>query len=138
MLWETLLSMATHWRHMNPVFEVADVERSLPFYSEVLGLTPHWRWQDTAAGLYTESLELYLAKADTPRPSRVAVFVDDSDAALERYRAAGADVVQGIETKPWGLRGFTLRDPDGNLIDVAHEVHSPQGRDEYVDLNVSR
>lgn len=123
---------------MNPVFEVADIERSLTFYRDVLGLTPHWRWQDTAAGLYTESLELYLAKADHPRPSRVAVFVGDADAALEQYRTAGADIVQDIETKPWGQRGFTLRDPDGNLIDVAHEVHGPEGLEEYEDLKVSR
>jgi len=112
--------MGLEWRHMNPVFEVADIDRSLEFYRDVLGLTPHWRWQSSAAGLYTESLELYLARVDDPRPSRVAVFVDDADAALEQYRVAGAEIVQDIETKPWGLRGFTLRDPDGNLIDVAH------------------
>jgi catechol 2,3-dioxygenase-like lactoylglutathione lyase family enzyme len=123
---------------MNPVFEVTDIERSFAFYRDVLGLTPHWRWQDAAAGLYTGDLELYLSRADDPVPSRVAVFVDDADVALEQYRASGADIAQEIETKPWGLRGFTVRDPDGNLIDVAHEVHSPEGRDEYADLNLSR
>jgi catechol 2,3-dioxygenase-like lactoylglutathione lyase family enzyme len=123
---------------MNPVFEVADIDRSLAFYRDVLGLTPHWRWQSSAAGLYTESLELYLARVDDPKPSRVAVFVDDADAALEQYRVAGAEIVQDIETKPWGLRGFTLRDPDGNLIDVTHEAHGPEAREEYEDLKVSR
>ena len=130
--------MDTHWRHMNPVFEVGDIDRSLAFYRDVLGLSPHWRWQSNAAGLYTESLELYLARADDPTPSRVAVFVDDADAALEQYRRAGAEIVEDIETKPWGLRGFTLRDPDGNLIDVAHEAHGPEAREEYEDLKVSR
>jgi catechol 2,3-dioxygenase-like lactoylglutathione lyase family enzyme len=56
--------MGLEWRHMNPVFEVADIDRSLEFYRDVLGLTPHWRWQSSAAGLYTESLELYLARVD--------------------------------------------------------------------------
>jgi catechol 2,3-dioxygenase-like lactoylglutathione lyase family enzyme len=130
--------MDTQWRHMNPVFEVGDIDRSLAFYRDVLGLSPHWRWQSNAAGLYTESLELYLARADDPTPSRVAVFVDDADAALEQYRRAGAEIVEDIETKPWGLRGFTLRDPDGNLIDVAHEAHGPETREEYEDLKVSR
>jgi catechol 2,3-dioxygenase-like lactoylglutathione lyase family enzyme len=130
--------MDTHWRHMNPVFEVGDIDRSLALYRDVLGLSPHWRWQSNAAGLYTESLELYLARADDPTPSRVAVFVDDADAALEQYRRAGAEIVEDIETKPWGLRGFTLRDPDGNLIDVAHEAHGPETREEYEDLKVSR
>jgi catechol 2,3-dioxygenase-like lactoylglutathione lyase family enzyme len=113
---------STQWRHMNPVFEVADIDRSLAFYRDVLGLTPNWRWEDDAAGLYTGSLELYLARADQPIPSRVAVFVDDADSALEQYRAAGADIAIDVDTMPWGLRGFTVRDPDGNLIGIWHEV----------------
>jgi len=115
------------WNHMNPVFEVTDIERSLAFYRDVLGLTPYFTWQDNAAGLYTESLELYLSRADEPRPSRVAVFVDDADAALEQYRAAGADIATDIETMPWGLRGFTIRDPDGNLVGIWHEVERRDG-----------
>jgi uncharacterized glyoxalase superfamily protein PhnB len=65
------------------------------------------------------------------------VFVDDADAAHERYRAAGAEIVDELETQPWGLRGFTVRDPDGNLIDIAHEVHSPTRRSEYKDLTAA-
>jgi hypothetical protein len=39
---------------------------------------------------------------------------------------------------PWGLRSFTVGDPDGNLIGVAHEEHSPEGRPEYDSLVESR
>jgi uncharacterized glyoxalase superfamily protein PhnB len=63
------------------------------------------------------------------------VFVDGADAADERYRTAGAEIIDELKTQPWGLRGFTVRDPDGNLVDIAHEVHSPSGRSEYQDLN---
>jgi catechol 2,3-dioxygenase-like lactoylglutathione lyase family enzyme len=52
----------------------------------------------------------------------VSVYVDDADAAYEQYRAAGAVFAEGIEDKPWGVRRFTVRDPDGNLIDVSHEL----------------
>ena len=31
-----------------------------------------------------------------------------------------------IETKPWGLRGFTVKDPDEDLIGISHEVHSTE------------
>jgi predicted enzyme related to lactoylglutathione lyase len=119
--------MAEQWNHMNPVFEVADIDRSVAFYSDVLGLTPYFTWQDESAGLHTGSLELYLARADHPTPSRVAVFVDDADAAFEQYRAAGADIATDIETMPWGLRGFTVRDPDGNLVGIWHEVARRDG-----------
>ena len=98
------------WRFMNPI--------------DVLGLTSRWRWDDTIAGVGTGSLELYLERVDAPSPSRVSVFVDDADAAYEQYRGAGAEIAEEIETKSWGMRRFTVRDPDGNLIDVSHEVAS--------------
>ncbi|HXD58764.1 MAG TPA: VOC family protein [Thermoleophilaceae bacterium] len=110
------------WRHMNPVFQVSDVERAVAWYQEVLGLTPTWTWEDRTVGMSIGDLELYLDRADKPSPSRVSVYVDDAEAAYEQYRAAGAVFAEGLETKPWGVRRFTVRDPDGNLIDVSHEV----------------
>jgi catechol 2,3-dioxygenase-like lactoylglutathione lyase family enzyme len=107
---------------MNPIFQVADVDRAVAWYSDVLGMTPIWRWEDHTAGMTIGDLELYLDRADRPSPSRVSVFVDDADAAYEQYRAAGAVFAEGLEDKPWGVRRFTVRDPDGNLIDVSHEL----------------
>jgi Glyoxalase/Bleomycin resistance protein/Dioxygenase superfamily len=49
----------------------------------------------------------------------------------------GAEIVGELKTQPWGLRGFTVRDPDGNLIDVAQQIHGPSGRSEYRDLAAS-
>ncbi len=94
-------------------------------------------WEERVGGVCTEvaAIELYVSGADAPTPSRLAVFVDDADIAYEKYRAAGADIVGEIETTPWRLRGFTVRDPDGNLIGISHEVHSPEGRTEYRDLD---
>jgi hypothetical protein len=42
------------------------------------------------------------------------------------------------ETQPGGLRGFTVRDRDGKLIGIAHEVVSPAGRPEYRELSLDR
>jgi catechol 2,3-dioxygenase-like lactoylglutathione lyase family enzyme len=110
------------WRHMNPIFQVADIDRAVDWYRDVLGLTPIWRWEDRTAGMSIGDLELYLDQTDHPSPSHVSVFVDDADAAYEQYRAAGAMFADGLETKPWGIRRFTVRDPDGNLIDVGHRL----------------
>lgn len=63
------------------------------------------------------------------------MFVEDADRAYAKYRAAGAEIVDEIETKPWGLRSFTVKDPDGNLIGVAHEVHGPEHEPRYRVLN---
>ncbi len=127
----------TRWNHANPILEVSDIPSAIAYYRDVLGLVPSWIWEERIGGVHTEHapIEIYLSRADRPSPSRLAVFVDDADATYRRYRAAGADIVDELKTQPWGLRGFTVRDPDGNLIGIAHEVHSPLGQSEYRDLS---
>lgn len=60
-------------------------------------------------------------KDDSPfgrrRPGNDAVYVvcDDPDALFERATSAGAEVVRGLVDEDYGSRGFTVRDPEGNL-----------------------
>jgi len=60
-------------------------------------------------------------KDDGPFGSRapgndcVYVVCEDPDALFERATAAGAEVVAGLKDEDYGSRGFTVRDPEGNL-----------------------
>jgi predicted enzyme related to lactoylglutathione lyase len=44
--------------------------------------------------------------------------VHDADAALEKVRASGAEVLQEPADQPWGVRGCALRDPSGNFVRI--------------------
>jgi len=50
-----------------------------------------------------------------PGNDSVYVVCDDPDALFERATAAGAEVVRGLKDEDYGSRGFTVRDPEGNL-----------------------
>ncbi len=50
-----------------------------------------------------------------PGNDSVYVVCDDPDALFERASATGAEVVKGLEDEDYGSRGFTVRDPEGNL-----------------------
>jgi uncharacterized glyoxalase superfamily protein PhnB len=60
-------------------------------------------------------------KDDGPFGSRVpgndSVYVvcEDPDALFARAAAGGAEVVRGLADEDYGSRGFTVRDPEGNL-----------------------
>ncbi|MGE4336456.1 MAG: VOC family protein [Pigmentiphaga sp.] len=41
--------------------------------------------------------------------------VDDADAALERARQAGAEILEGPTDRDYGSREFICRDPEGNV-----------------------
>jgi uncharacterized glyoxalase superfamily protein PhnB len=50
-----------------------------------------------------------------PGNDSVYVVCDDADALFDRATAAGAEVVRGLKDEDYGSRGFTVRDPEGNL-----------------------
>lgn len=61
------------------------------------------------------------SKDDSAFGSRItgndAIYVvcDEPDALFEQATAAGAEVVRGLRDEDYGSRGFTVRDPEGNL-----------------------
>ncbi|HEY8516084.1 MAG TPA: VOC family protein [Candidatus Binatia bacterium] len=118
------------------VLIVADLERALAFYQGTLGLELQHRAERYAqlrAG--TTRLSLYAREAmaetlGTPLepPSRTAPAfelgfkVEDCDAAFAELAAAGVEAVTPPTTRPWGQRTAYVRDPDGNLIELAQDL----------------
>ncbi|MFC8046526.1 VOC family protein [Nocardia sp. NPDC057353] len=60
-------------------------------------------------------------KSDDPFCTRatgndnIYLVTDEPDALFERATAAGAELVRGLRDEDYGSRGFTVRDPEGNL-----------------------
>jgi catechol 2,3-dioxygenase-like lactoylglutathione lyase family enzyme len=126
---------------------VGDLERSLAFYREGLGLTSpgvigtQFAGDDTtpagAAVMFRldngVTLALYprseLAKDAEipPGPAQSGEFSlgqvvptrADVDALLDRAKAAGAPVTEPHD-RPWGIYSGYFRDPDGHLWEVIH------------------
>jgi predicted enzyme related to lactoylglutathione lyase len=120
---------------------VNDVDEALGFYRDALGLAAR---NDVASGEYRwvtlgvpdqAGLEIVLSEPHAGRsqadgdalqelltkgvlPSTV-FRVDDLDAAFERVRASGAEVLQEPMDQPWGPRDCAFRDPSGNLVRIS-------------------
>jgi catechol 2,3-dioxygenase-like lactoylglutathione lyase family enzyme len=118
------------------VLIVSDLERALSVYTGTLGLDLQHRAEQYAqmsAG--TTRLSLYTRDAmaetlgiaiDTPSPAapafEIGFKVSDCDAAFAELVAAGAPAVVPLTTHPWGQRTAYVRDPDGNLIELAQDL----------------
>jgi uncharacterized glyoxalase superfamily protein PhnB len=50
------------------------------------------------------------------------IFAHDIDATYEKLVESGADIVDDIENKSWGLRQFTIKDLDGNIFYIHHDL----------------
>jgi uncharacterized glyoxalase superfamily protein PhnB len=61
-----------------------------------------------------------------PGPSWVYLVVDEVEPHFARVVAAGADVVEPVRNEDHGGRGYTVRDPEGNLWSVGS--YHPEAR----------
>jgi predicted enzyme related to lactoylglutathione lyase len=92
------------------------------FYAQVfdLDLPFDMGWIAFLSSDASQKIELHTASeggSGTELPV-ISIGVDDLDAAETAVRAAGAEVVYGPASEPWGLRRFFFRDPAGNLVNV--------------------
>jgi lactoylglutathione lyase len=113
---------------------VDDLERSVAFYRDVIGLPfrlqgdgyVEFATQGTRFGLYDSNRLDELTGQDSTAPGRpggeVAFLVADVDAEAERLRAAGAALLKGPVDRAWGHRTLHVEDPDGFVVELAEEI----------------
>jgi len=119
---------------------VNDVDQALGFYRDALGLEVRndvgsggFRWV-TLGTPDQPGLEIVLSEPHAGRSQAdgdalqelltkgvlpMTVFhADNVDAAFEKVRASGAEVLQEPIDQPWGPRDCAFRDPSGNMVRI--------------------
>jgi len=116
------------------VLPATDISRASDWYGRVLGLETVYLHEGTRAGeetnyavLLRDGTQVHLI-LDEPAPYKntwtqagtgyLYAQVEDVEALLAEVRAAGAELSAELALAPWGVQGFELRDPDGNLVRV--------------------
>ncbi len=98
---------------------VSDLQRSLAFYVDVLGMTPHVKW-DGGAYLSLGGLWFCLS-VDAASPARdyshLAFDIDEKDFGVFRQRLIDAGAPKWKENKSEGDSIYFL-DPDGHKLEV--------------------
>jgi predicted enzyme related to lactoylglutathione lyase len=101
-----------------PLLLVPDVVATADYYRKVLrfesdaeGTSPEYTvvWRDNAA--------VHLARGErAPTGVRIFFWVKDVNAIHEDVVARGAQIAIPIETRPYGIRDFAIRDPNAVLL----------------------
>ncbi len=105
-----------------PVLDVADMERSLAFYRDMLGFEASTFGKPLGFAIVQRGT---VTLADTPcvKPSPrwvTYIYVRDADAILAELQVRGVAVVEPIVDKFYNCRDFTIRDPDGHCLGIGH------------------
>jgi lactoylglutathione lyase len=118
------------------VLVVGDLDASLRFYTERLGLTLKHRsgafaqldtgrtrlaLYERAAMAGTLGFEIRPPEANAPG-FEIGFLVEDVDVAFAELVSHGAGGVAAPVDRPWGQRTAYVRDPDGHLIELAQPL----------------
>jgi len=111
------------WQALTPTLPVRDMPATLAWYRDALGCEIAWTWDDGsfAAIFHGETVEIFFARGDRPvAPPTCYVRVADADCLHALYRERGVTIVEPLASKPWGMREFAVRDPDGHVLRFGH------------------
>lgn len=112
------------------VLAVRDLARSTRFYVEVLGFTPDpiqapgWSFltRDAFRVMLGECKDEVPAEATGNHSWFVHLIMEGLDAYYHEVRAKGAEILSHPSDRPWGLREFVIRTPDGHRIVLAERT----------------
>jgi len=106
-----------------PELPVVDVERAQQHYRDALGFEIGWLYPDKGIGAVSrDNVVIFLRRRLPPfEPAVHWVYAEDVDATYREAQGNGANIVEPLEKKPWGLTQFTVADLDGNRFYFHHD-----------------
>lgn len=129
------------FRKLTPMLNVGNIDNSLAFYRQALGfeivspleLVSEWRWATIGAG----AVELMLSESgakislkqgidpqvDVSWPAIFYFYPEDLVALRERVIDAGYTPTE-LEVMDYGMREFSLQDPDGHMLSFGVDADS--------------
>lgn len=121
-------------RSVEPTLTVSDLERSVRFYTDVVGFIVIEQISDGAvlqgvllqAGVcrFGLSQDDWAKGRDRKKGAGVRIWcntVQDIDAVARRIKAAGGTLAPDPTNQPWGARSVSIQDPDGFLVTIYSE-----------------
>jgi len=122
-----------NFRGAVPVICTADVAGAVRYFEQTLGFEQDWIWGDPPvyAGVKAGDAELYITHdpetAAAIRERRLApdvfLWVSDIEKVYDQHRANGAVIAEELAERPWGVRQYVVREPNGYNLKVAESSH---------------
>jgi catechol 2,3-dioxygenase-like lactoylglutathione lyase family enzyme len=118
-------------KDMSPQFLVTDIDRSIEFYTKMLGFEVRFLYEDFYSGLTKDgySIHLKLAKpAIGERENRrnnnhldITFSIEAIENLYDDLKSKPIEIIQSLRDMPYG-REFYIADPDGYIIAFLEEI----------------
>ena len=114
---------------VSPTLHVSDMRRALAFFERDLGFRCTFKLDDELhpqipyAVVERDQVTIHLQLSEKAAgASACYVTVEGADALYAELVSAGVRVTRAIESSTYGMRDFTIADPDGNSLGFGQPI----------------
>jgi uncharacterized glyoxalase superfamily protein PhnB len=103
---------------------VEDVEKTQIYYKEILGFEIMWTYPDKSIGaVRRDDIVIFFSKTNRSiEPNIHWIFAENIDLTYAEFKGRGAEIIEDIEDKPWNMRQFAIKDLNGHIFYVHHDL----------------
>lgn len=115
-----------------PVIATADVAATIHYFEQTLGFKQQWSGEtlrsmlvSAPAGPSSTSLTILILLPPFRTVASLPTFFSGSPiskASTRNMRATNAQITEALSERPWGVRQYVIREPNGYLLKVAESV----------------
>lgn len=118
--------------HVTPEFPVKNVAEAQAYYRDILDFEINWIWEDNFGAVGSGHIEIFFfEQADPIHPAHCYIFVEDANDWYDRLKQNGATIIDEIDSKPWGMREFVIKDLNGHTLRIGHSEQNVDELDEF-------
>ena len=119
--------MKTKFTSLTPIFSVSDLSKSIEFYTETIGFQIDFIYGEPQfyAGLFKDSIELHLVSKNLRQPAgsgNLSILTNEVDDLHQMLIDAKVQIIVPPDDRDYGLRDFSCKDLDGNIIVFGTEI----------------
>ena len=109
-----------------PQLRTTNLVESIRFYTDKVGLTLDFQYEDFYAGIRAGNRLFHLKLVDEKDPSiefvdkgdhfHLYFETDDAQATADALKRNGVRLVKDVHDTPWGTREFAIKDDQGHTL----------------------
>lgn len=113
-------------KHIIPQLRTTDMNSSIEFYTEKLGFTVEFNYENFYVGIRSGDHLIHLKLIDEADPSipfvdegghlHLYIQTDDVTAFADRLKEKGVELVQDVWETDWNTREFVIHDDQGHTL----------------------
>ncbi len=115
-----------------PVVATDDIQRSISYYTKVLGFSPDFQFGDPIvyAGVKAGKAEIYITydpdlvkviQKEDLSPD-IFIWITEADKLYQEHANNGAEIIDSIGDRPWGSRQYTVKEINGYHLKFAQPL----------------